>query len=254
MSRVADLDRYLRVHLAGEAPPPPVEATRKSRPFITISRQAGVGGHALADAIVAGFARRPNAELYGDWRVYDRSLCELVASEARFAASLDSLVEEEYRSKADDFFHQLLRSTVDQDQVMGRVFLTVRTVAGMGKTVIIGRAGSHVTRDMDGGLSLRVVAPDAARTAALAERLNVPLRRARSEMERRDAARARLLKAHFGVDIDDPAGYDAVVNLGRMTTVDVVELAASLVAIRGAQAETIGGSHAARARRSFPDA
>jgi cytidylate kinase len=253
MSRVADLDRYLRAHFAAEAPLPTGDGAAGPRPFITISRQSGVGGHALADAIVEGFTQKPDQELFASWKVYDRSLCELVASDPRFASSLDSLIEEEYRSKADDFFHQLLRSTADQNVVMDRVFLTVRTVAAMGKTVIIGRAGSHVTKDMPGGLSLRVVGPEAWRLGNIVDRLDLPPRRARAEMEHRDAARARLLRAHFGVDIDDPTGYDAVLNLGRMSTRDVVELAASLVTERAGRAEAIGGSHATRAGRAFSD-
>jgi hypothetical protein len=35
---------------------------------------------------------------------------------------LDSLLDEEYRSPTADFFHQLVRSTSDQDRTLARVF------------------------------------------------------------------------------------------------------------------------------------
>ncbi len=50
---------------------------------------------------------------------------------------------------------------------------------------------------------------------------------ARVESKRLDEARARLLRTHFRVDIDDPARYDAVFNTGQIpieALVDAVTL------------------------------
>lgn len=232
MKRVADIDRYLRAHFAAER----VQDTAVSRgrvwPFVTISRQAGVGGHALAEVIVDVFSSQAEDDLFGDWMVYDRALCEMVGSDPRYASSLDSLLDEEYRSKGNDFFHQMVRSTLDQKQVMNRVFLAVRTVAGMGKGVIVGRAGSHVTRDMPQGVSLRVVAGEDERVRRAMANHGLSEREARSSGAKRDAGRSRLLKVHFGVDIDDPTGYDATFNAGVVTFEEIAECAVALVRSR----------------------
>ena len=232
MSRVADIDRYLRAYFAAEQQPDAEGVADHPLPFITISRQSGIRGHALADTIVAVFDEQENRELFGGWRVYDRTLCEMVAEDPRYASSFDSLLEEEYRSTTNDFFHQMVRSTVDQKLVMNRVFLAVRSVAGMGKAVIVGRAGSHVTADMEQGISIRVVAPEAFRIERTMADHGLSKRDAKARVRRRDADRARLLRAHFDADIDDPAGYDAIFNESEMPAEEIARAVATMVAAK----------------------
>ena len=232
MSRVADIDRYLRAYFAADQIPREDALEVVTRPFITVSRQSGIGGHDVADAIVAAFDRSDDAQVFHGWRVYDRTLCQMVADDPRYSASLDSLLEEEYRSKTDDFFHQMVRSTVDQKLVMDRVFLAVRTVAGMGNAVIVGRAGSHVTKDMPGGISLRIIAPEDLRVERSMVAEGLSEREARARIRKRDADRARLLRAHFGADIDDPAGYDAVFNMAQVSAEEIADCCATLVGAR----------------------
>ncbi len=232
MSRVEDIDRYLRAHFAAEQRPASTPTDSRVHPFITISRQTGIGGHALADAMLKVFDGQQDVHVFGGWKVYDRSLCEIVAKDPRFSQSIDSLIEEEYRSKTNDFFHQMLRSTADQSMVMNRVFLVVRAVAGMGKAIIVGRGGSHVTADMPQGISLRIVAPEDVRIARAMEVHGLSEREALAGARKRDTDRARLLRARFGADIDDPTGYDVTWTVGNVTFEEISEATATLVRCR----------------------
>lgn len=232
MSRIEDIDRYLRAYFAAQRMPEPSESGTRVQPFVTISRQAGTGAHALADTMLEVFSRQDDSDLFGGWQVFDKTLCELVVQDPMFARSLDSLIEEEYRSKTNDFFHQIVRATVDQNMVMNRVFLVVRAVANMGKAIIVGRAGSHVTRDMPQGVSLRLVAPTEHRIARAMEANDISEKAARAGAQKRDAARARLLKDHFSADITDPAEYDATWNVGDTTYEEIASSVACLVRMR----------------------
>lgn len=231
MSRVSDIDRYLRAYFASQQTPGTAEFEPHARPFVTISRQAGIGGHALADTLVEVFSSIDDS-IFEGWRVYDRTLCEMVAEDPRYRKNLDSLLEEEYRAKTNDFFHQMLRSTVDQKLVMNRVFLAVRTVAGIGKAVIVGRAGAQVTKDMPEGVSIRVIAPEDARIARVVETHGLTEREARDGGRKRDADMARLIKAQFATDIDDPADYDAVFNAGEVSFGEIARSVAIMMRSR----------------------
>jgi cytidylate kinase len=231
MSRVGDIDRYLRAYFASQQMPEGEPSQPQHHPFVTISRQAGIGGHALADEIVDVFSSIDDP-IFSGWRVYDRTLCEMVAEDPRYRKSLDSLLDEEYRSKANDFFHQMVRSTVDQKLVMNRVFLAVRTVAGMGRSVIVGRAGSHVTQDMPEGISIRVVASEDVRIQRAMDTHGLTEREARAGGRKRDADRARLIRAHFGADIDDATGYDAVFNASMVSFGEIARSVAFMVSAR----------------------
>lgn len=229
MKRIDDIDRYLRAHFAAQMMPAPDPGEGRVHPFVTISRQTGTGGHALADAMVRVFSEEDDVELFGGWRVFDRSICEMVVQDKRFAGSLDLLVEEEYRSRANDFFHQMLRSTADQAMVMNRVFVVVRAIAGMGKAIIVGRGGSHVTKDMPRGVSLRVVAPEDVRIARAMDVHSLSEKEARTGARKRDAGRARLIRSHFAADINDPTGYDVTWNVDRASFEEISRATASLV-------------------------
>lgn len=232
MSRVEDVDRYLRAYFAAQRMPEPPTSDERVRPFVTISRQAGTGAHALGDRMLDVFSQQPDVELFGGWQVFDRSICDIVVQDTRFAKSLDSLIEEEYRSKTNDFFHQMMRSTVDQSMVMKRVFLVVRTIASMGKAIIVGRAGSHVAKDMSQGVAIRLIADEDVRVARAMEANAISEKDARAGAHKRDGARARLLKQHFDADIDDTAAYDAVFNVGRATHHEIASSVACLVRAR----------------------
>jgi cytidylate kinase len=233
MKRIDDIDRYLRAHFAAQRMPGPTPVEPRVYPFVTISRQTGTGGHALADTMLEVFSEQADVDLFSGWRVYDRSICEIVVEDRRFAGSLDSLIEEEYRSRTNDFFHQMLRSTAHQDMVMNRAFLVVRAIAGMGKSIIVGRGGSHVTKDMPQGVSLRIVAPEDVRIARAMEVHGLTEKEARAGASKRDSDRARLLRSFFGADIGDPTGYDVTWNADSASFSEISQATASLVRCRG---------------------
>ena len=215
MSRVEDIDRYLRAHFAAERRQQPGPTEARVHPFVTISRQAGTGAHALADTMLQVFGEQDDADLFSGWRVFDRSICEIVVEDPRFVSSLDSLVEEEYRSRANDFFHQMLRA-----------------IASMGKSIIVGRGGSYVTADMPVGVSLRVIAPEDVRIARAMDVHDLTEKEARAGSRKRDADRARLIKAHFSANISDPTGYDVTWNVGNASHEEIAFATAALVRCR----------------------
>jgi cytidylate kinase len=236
MDRVENIERYLRAHLAVErAGGGPVDR-RSHRAFVTISRQSGTGAHAVADSIVSTFAARDDSEIFGGWRVYDSSICDIVARDPRFSRSLDALLEEEYRAKSSDMFHQLVHASVDQSAVMDRVLLVVRAIAGMGKAIIIGRGGSQVTRDLPYGISMRLVAARSYRVAAAMERFGLTEREARADLKRRDSGRQRMIMDKFGADVADPGEYDVTWNTAEVTHDEIGHATAELVRSRAAKA------------------
>lgn len=233
-TRVENIERYLRARLAETQVGERETTGAQVHPFVTISRQTGAGGYHLAQAMLEVFARQEDVHLFGGWQVFDQRLCEIVADDPRFEKSMDSLLSEEYRSKTNDFFHQIFGAAIDQHILMERVFLVVRSLAQMGKAIIVGRAGSQVTKGLGPGLRLRLVAPEDQRILRVMEFYDLDERDARSEARRRDADRTRLLKKHFGADIDDPQGYDTTWNTGAVSLEEIAEAVVAILRHRAA--------------------
>jgi len=233
MRQVDKVERFLRAQVAEHGSRiRPRSSAGETRPFVTISRQSGAGAHELADTLVRVFSRQPDSGLFGVWQVFDRELCEMVATDPQFSGWLDSLIDEEYPSRMDSFFGQVIRSAPDRARLFSQVSRVVRAVATIGKAIIIGRGGSEVTRDMVSGVSIRLTAPRSARTRRIMEQRGMKTSEARRAMRRLDRGRARLVEDRFGVRIDDPDLYDLAFDAGNTTFEEMAEVVAALLRSR----------------------
>lgn len=213
MSPVNPIERFIHGH-AYDARSAGKDSLAKVRPFVTISRQAGAGGHSLARTLLEEFEQQTDKELFGGWEMFDQKLVAMVAADPGLRVSVESLLGEQYHRGAEDFFRQILTSSTHQDIVIDRMFRLVRVIAEVGKAVIVGRAGSQVTRGLGPAVSVRLVAPESQRIERMMELHELNEKKAREWIDKHDGGRARLLKRHFKVDIDDPLLYDAVWNTG----------------------------------------
>jgi cytidylate kinase len=188
------------------------DAPQGSRPFVTVSRQAGAGGHALADALVAATERARHKPLFQGWRVLDQEICRAVASNPRLRVSYETLLRKEYRSPWEELVYDLVPGVSSQSAVLREMFRVVRSAARAGRVVLVGRAASCLTRELPYGVHLRLVAPFGVRVRRIMGLLGLEERRAAALVTEQDEARRDLVASCFGRDIDDPLLYDAVWN------------------------------------------
>jgi hypothetical protein len=192
-------------------------------PFVTISREAGSSGRALADAVVESLGGLQDDRLGKGWQTFDQALIELAGREPRLQSSLRELLGEEYYSAGYDTIRQMFFRVPPQSVVLGRVFHVLRGLAGVGKVVILGRGGAVLTHDLPGGVHIRLVASRRTRAQRLNREWKLDERRAEKKMDELDASRAKLIRDHFGVDPADPRLYDAVFNVDRVELSSVAE-------------------------------
>src|SRR5579885_3134404 len=117
-------------------------------PFVTISREAGAAGHALADAVVEALGGVKDDRLGKGWQTFDQALIELAGREPRLQRTLRDLLGEEYYSAGYDALRQMFFRVPPQSVVLGRVFHVLRGLANVGKVVILGRGGAVLTSDL----------------------------------------------------------------------------------------------------------
>lgn len=197
-------------------------------PFITISRQAGAGGHLLSYVILTDFLKEADRTLFDGWHVFDRQLCEVVAADPELQASMQELLTERYRSEFQEFMNGLFSGRSQQYLERKRTLQVVRILATLGKVIIVGRAGSLVTHDIPTGIHIRLVAPEPTRTRWMMSKLKITKEAARKLMASQDAERRRMVKNFFNRDIDDPLLYDVVWNT---ETTDPREISVSVLAM-----------------------
>jgi cytidylate kinase len=175
-------------------------------PWITISKSMGSDWE--------GIARRL-AERLG-WHLYDREILDEVSRESHVRQSILSRLDEREVSWIEDTLAPLAaperparQAFLDQ---MARVILAL---GRRGNAILVGR-GANWLLDPSCGLRVRMVAPLASRVARLATREGLAPEQARERIRREDAARARFIRQVYRQDIDDPSGYDLVINTASL--------------------------------------
>jgi cytidylate kinase len=185
-------------------------------PFVTISRQAGAGGHLLSYVIVSEFLKFKGTTLFEGWHVFDKDLCEVIAKDPQLQVSMEDLVSEKYRSEFREFIESLFTGQSKQYLLYKTTFKVVRMLSVIGKVVIVGRGSALVTADLPQGIHLRLVAPKANRIVWMMKRFKLSKEAATKAIDKQDADRRKLIKLFFHRDIEDPLLYDAVWNTGKV--------------------------------------
>ncbi|MGI9288754.1 MAG: AAA family ATPase [Pseudomonadales bacterium] len=233
------INRFLQISLHERGKRSAEDESPGIRPFVTISRQAGAGGHTLAEALIKAFAEQEDEDLFGEWQMFDQNLVEMVAASPDLKVSLEGLLSEEYSTRTDDFFRQILSATTAQDMVMLRIFRLVRSLAEVGKVIIVGRAGSQVTQDFGPSVSVRLIAPEEVRLRRMMDQYQLAEKQARALIHKHDTGRARLIKRHFKVNVDDPLLYDVTWNTEEVNLQAIAQAIAAVLRNRAASFHTV---------------
>lgn len=206
------------------------DGLEKGYPFVTISRQAGAGGHTLARQILRSLEHKLSRNTAADWEVFDQKLCALLADSPDLKVNFESLVAEEYQTEIRQFVGDLITGQPRQYKLYKRIFEVVRLLASVGKVVLVGRAGAFVSRDLPRGIHIRLVAREEVRIVRMAKMLEVDEETARKAVRSQDRSRARMVNDYFNCDISNPVHYHAVFNTERISIPDIADMVSDLVA------------------------
>jgi cytidylate kinase len=187
-----------------------------AQPILTVSRQRGSGGTLLAGRLAERFGY---TLLHRD--VIDR-ICESSGYQRRIVESLDGHA----RSQLQLWVESVLQGTyVDASDYLRALLEVIYSISQLGGVVVVGR-GANFILGHDRGFHLRVVAPREVRVRNLAEREGLAERDALREVEKSDRERTEWVRRACRRSIDDPLGYDLVINHLSIS----MESATSLVA------------------------
>lgn len=197
---------------------------------ITISRQVGSGGDAVAVRL---------CEALG-YRYFDKTLMVEAAQQVGLceAEVVDFLVE---KYKVQDFISRLLRSrprtvkevlfreeqhgivetltarTLDEEDCVALVRYAVERTYDQGDTVIVGRGGQAILRDKPNVTHIRIIAPHEMRMRAIRESGMSGVSEIKRHLADADRASAEYLKRFFNIRWDDPALYHLTINMAHFT-------------------------------------
>jgi cytidylate kinase len=205
----------LHARLRNPAQPLPAGLHTEVSPFITISRQTGAGATTLGRELIPHLDRQFGAEGHG-WVFLDRDLLTQALTHHQLPTRLAEFLPEDRVSEIRAAIGELVGLHPSLWQLEQKVAEAILQLAHVGRVIFAGRASHLITRDVPGGLHLRLVASLETRIRRIAAEHHCPPDAAAARIAKDDLARRRFVRTNFGKDIDDPLLYDLVLNTDQL--------------------------------------
>jgi cytidylate kinase len=201
-------------------------------PFVTISRESGSGGSALAEELSRRLDRLLTVE-QPHWTVFDRNLVEKMLEHYRLSASLARFLPEDKVSEIDSSVGEILGLHPSIWTLVHQTNSTMRRLAGMGNVILVGRGANFATAGLAHGLHLRLVGSPELRCHRIASLRGLSSEQATTHNRKTDAARRDYVRKFFDADIDDPSSYDLILNMDRFAIERAADLVMTILQSRG---------------------
>jgi cytidylate kinase len=181
-------------------------ASYRPRPCITVSRDPGSGGTAVARRL----AKDLNMDLIGSKII--QQVAERADISEKVIASLD---EKEVRVR--DFWLDSLFHTrhIWPDEYIRYLTKVIGTIGKQGNTIIIGRGGQFILPPEE-TFRVRLIAPREIRIRTVMRDSSTDFETAERYVYKTEKDRNAFHCKHFGADWTNPIFYDLIVNTGFM--------------------------------------
>lgn len=203
--------------------------TKTKSGFITISRQTGCNGNAIASRLAT--------ELSGQhkWKYINKEILEDSARKLNLKDSkISHLYSADNLSHADEIISAFSNRYYKSDKKLKNTIVEViKHFAGEGKIIIVGRAAVGITADMPKGLHIRLVAPLEWRINSLSKRKAFEGVNVEKFVAKHDKQKAAMIKRFCNKNIEE-IPFDINLNCARFNQeqiVSIIRMAAKMKAI-----------------------
>lgn len=198
-------------------------------PYVTISRESGVGAPAFADALAARLGEEDPGQ---PWSVFGANLIEAVLREHQLSPRLAAFLPERRVPEIRGLIGEIVGLHPNLWDLTQKTNQLIEQLARNGRVILIGRGAAFATRGIQNGLHVRLVAPDEHRTRHTADRLGLDPAAAAAHNAEVDAARRSYVKATFDTEGPDPKAYDLVINVAQIPPQEAIEMIVPLIRVR----------------------
>lgn len=239
VDRVDKCLSFIRAQLAPPKGEQPLRPECLDKLSITLSRQTGTGGLAIAYRL-ADYLQKHGPCPDKPWTVFDKNLVDEVLKRHNLPAEMAPYLSEERTSQLQDMVEEVLGLHPSAVEMVRRVTETILHLAELGNVILVGRGANLITARLRHVFHVRLVGTLECRIARLCRFEKIDQTTARRLIQESDSARALYVKRHFGADIENPLLYDLVLNTDRMSDEDAVQVIAQAALSRCRRPASVG--------------
>lgn len=179
-------------------------------PFITISRDYGVRGTEVAELVEKKLNEREND--HPTWKIFDDEIMQEMQVDKKFLNYLDT-----YKNKIEEFVESWFESIPHRSKVFRDLSKTLISIACKGYSIIIGRGGAILTRNLHGGFNVRLIDTWKNRVNRMMELKNFEsYEEAEKFVEKNHKEREAFVKEFTGRGVYEQIYYDLIINLNHL--------------------------------------
>lgn len=190
------------------------ETADKRSHFVTISREYGCDGFAVALKLCEMFNRRHDSK----WIVFSHQMIEKLAEDEQLGASLIHNVSEKRYSFINWFIDGLVPDYLQsvQSQVFVRMRTLILNLAEKGNCIIIGGGSQIITGDLDptkfSGIHARLFGHHSFRLKSVMDKFHLNMEKAEQHLKENQDARNKFVEDFTGKSPADPFHYHLLLN------------------------------------------
>lgn len=173
----------------------------KTFPIITISREFGARGAALAALM---------GEKIG-FKVWDRNILQVIAEQLGSDQRMVEEMDETHRELIEDMVAGFLKNVNTNVNYLRSLNKTVKTIEAKGNSIIVGRGANYICSKPT-SLHVRIVAPFEIRVKEYAEREGLDKEEALRIVQETDTEREEFVRYYFKKDISNSSDFDVILN------------------------------------------
>ncbi len=202
-------------------------------PVITISRQFGCSGKFLANKL----AETLNEKLTNkreQWKVISKEILEKSAKELELDPSqVEYVFRYEKKSAIDDILGALSSKYYKSDRkIRNTIKKVIYSFGKQGHSIILGRCGSSITKNIDRSLHIRLIAPLDWRIQMVKKRFNLSTKKTKNYVLDIEKKRAELRNNLAGHKIED-THYDLLINVKSFSHDEIADMILEVVNLKG---------------------
>lgn len=184
----------------------PRQPQKKHYPVITVSREFGAQGAAMAEIL---------GEKTG-FKVWDKELLQAIAETLGSDLKLLETLDERRQEIVEDTVAGFIKNIHTNVNYLRSLIRVVKTIEEQGSDIIVGRGANYICQHAS-SFHVRVVCPIKTRIREYAKRENISTAESRRIIEQKDRERADFIKRNFYRDVTTPSDYDLLLNSDTFT-------------------------------------
>jgi cytidylate kinase len=201
----------------------------KNLPFITISREFGCQANLLAEML------KKELDKYGiSWQIMNKEIINKAAKELNIDPGIIANISTaDERNQLDEVLHALSSKYYKSDRKIRQTIASVvLKTARIGHTIIVGRAGAAITRELKPAIHIHLIAPIEWRLNSMMQRYNLKREEAFKQLTDIDHKRYKLFRDNVKWAEPIEQLFDLTFNCSTITHQEMIEMIMKLIVKR----------------------